>query len=101
VKKTCAASEQPVASEPAIQKLDEEMATGNTFGEAYCRDSRGRSKQFQERVGRSKELSRRPVDEYAYRTINLLKPTGHVTHQQFNIQQLYALPTLYLCSVFI
>jgi hypothetical protein len=28
---------------------------------------------------------------------NLLKPTGHVTHQQFNIQQLYALPTLYLC----
>jgi len=28
---------------------------------------------------------------------NLLKPTGHVMHQQFNTQQLYALPTLYLC----
>ena len=28
--------------------------------------------------------------------INLLKPTGHVIHQQFNIQKLYALPTLYL-----
>ena len=28
--------------------------------------------------------------------INLLKPTGHVMHQQFNFQQLYALPTLYL-----
>ena len=28
--------------------------------------------------------------------INLLKPTSYVTHQQFNIQQLYALPTLYL-----
>jgi len=27
----------------------------------------------------------------------LLKPTGHVMHHQFNIQQLYALPTLYLC----
>ena len=27
----------------------------------------------------------------------LLKPTGHVMHQQFNIQQLYVLPTLYLC----
>ena len=26
--------------------------------------------------------------------LNLLKPTGHVMHQQFNIQQLYALPTL-------
>ena len=33
--------------------------------------------------------------------INLLKPTGHVMHQQFNIQQLYALPTQYLCFVFI
>ena len=24
---------------------------------------------------------------------NLLKPTGHVMHEQFNIQQLYVLPT--------
>ena len=29
--------------------------------------------------------------------INLLKPTGDVMHRQFNIQQLYALLTLYLC----
>ena len=28
--------------------------------------------------------------------VNLLKPTGHVMHQQFKIQQLYVLPTLYL-----
>ena len=34
-------------------------------------------------------------DNIKYR-INLLKPTGHVMHQQFNIQQLYPLPTLYL-----
>ena len=27
---------------------------------------------------------------------NLLKPTGYLMHQQFNIQQLYALPTLCL-----
>ena len=32
---------------------------------------------------------------------NLLQPTGHVMRQQFNIQQLYLLPTLYLCSAFI
>ena len=32
---------------------------------------------------------------------NLLKPTGHVTHQQFNIQKLYALPTLYLCVLYL
>ena len=28
--------------------------------------------------------------------LNLLKPIGHVMYQQFNIQQLYVLPTLYL-----
>ena len=33
--------------------------------------------------------------------IKLLKPTGHVMHQQFNIQQLYALPTLYLCVLYL
>jgi hypothetical protein len=29
--------------------------------------------------------------------INILEPTSYVIHHQFNIQQLYALPTLYLC----
>jgi hypothetical protein len=33
--------------------------------------------------------------------INLLKPTGYAVHQQFNIQQLYALPTLYLCVLYL
>jgi hypothetical protein len=33
--------------------------------------------------------------------LNFLKPTGHVMHQQFNIQQLYALPTLYLCVLYL
>ena len=33
--------------------------------------------------------------------INLLQPTGYVMHQQFNIQQLYALPTLYLCVLYL
>jgi len=35
------------------------------------------------------------------KSINLLKPTGYVMHQQFNIQQLYALPTLYLCVLYL
>ena len=26
---------------------------------------------------------------------------GHVMHQQFNIQQLYVLPTLYLCVLYL
>ena len=33
--------------------------------------------------------------------LNLLKPNGHVMYQQFNIQQLYALPTLYLCVLYL
>ena len=32
---------------------------------------------------------------------NLLKPTGYVMHHQFSIQQLYALPTLYLCVLYL
>ena len=31
----------------------------------------------------------------------LLKPTGHEIQQQFNIQQLYVLPTLYLCVLYL
>ena len=34
-------------------------------------------------------------------SINLLKPAGHVMHQQFNIQQFYLLPTLYLCVLYL
>jgi hypothetical protein len=33
--------------------------------------------------------------------IKRLQPTGYVMHQQFNIQQLYALPTLYLCVLYL
>jgi hypothetical protein len=33
--------------------------------------------------------------------LNLLNRTGHVMHQQFNIQQLYVLPTLYLCVLYL
>ena len=33
--------------------------------------------------------------------LNLLKTAGYVMHQQFNIQQLYVLPTLYLCVLYL
>ena len=35
------------------------------------------------------------------KVLNLLNPTGHVRHQQFNIQQLYVPPTLYLCVLYL
>ena len=37
----------------------------------------------------------------SFRVINLIKPTGYVMHHQFNIQQMYALPTLYLCVLYL
>jgi hypothetical protein len=48
-----------------------------------------------EKLSRSaKQLS---VDSTPIKLFNLLKPTGYAMHHQFNIQQLYILPTLYLC----
>jgi hypothetical protein len=34
-------------------------------------------------------------------SLNLLKPAGYVMHHQFNIKQLYFLPTLYLCVLYL
>jgi hypothetical protein len=42
------------------------------------------------------QVSRKSISYF-----NLLKPTGHVMHQQFNIQKLYVLPTLYLCVLYL
>ena len=40
-------------------------------------------------------------DEPLPGVINLLNPTGYVMYQQFNIQQLYFLPTLYLSVLYL
>jgi len=37
----------------------------------------------------------------AHSLFNILQPTDHVMHQQFNIQQLCGLPTLYLCVLYL
>ena len=42
-----------------------------------------------------------PETGYSDRGFMLLKSTGHVMHQQFNIQQLYVLPALYLCVLYL
>jgi len=36
-----------------------------------------------------------------YILVNFLQPIGYMMHQQFDIQQLYALPTLYLCVLYL
>ena len=36
-----------------------------------------------------------------WQSFKLLNPTGHVMHKQFNIQQFYVLPTLYLCVLYL
>ena len=50
------------------------------------------------RIKRFRKPERSDVDESLF---NLLKPTSHVMHLQFNILQLYALPTLYLCVLYL
>ena len=52
------------------------------------------------KLRRSDHLSRGLYFTYMI-YINLLKPTGHVMHQQFNIQQLYVLRTLYLYVLYL
>jgi len=42
-----------------------------------------------------------PHTDLFLQCIYLLKPAGYVMHQQFNIQQLYALPTPYLCVLYL
>ena len=41
------------------------------------------------------------VLDWFFRRCYPFKPTGHVMHQQFNIQQLYVLPTLHLCVLYL
>ena len=43
----------------------------------------------------------KPTGHVMHQQFNLLKPTGYVMHQQFNIQQLYVLPRLYLCVLYL
>jgi hypothetical protein len=47
------------------------------------------------------KFAQRHLHELHVQTVNLVKPTGYVMHQQFNIQQLYALPTLHLCVLYL
>jgi hypothetical protein len=47
------------------------------------------------------QINQYSADLISGRIINLLWPTGHVMHQQFNIQQLFVLPTLYSCVLYL
>ena len=51
--------------------------------------------------GRGAHISHSALLTYIPLLINPLKPTVYVMHRQFNIQQLYALPTLYLCVLYL
>ena len=58
--------------------------------------------QFLRLILNSKQLISKLIDlGVLLNTLNLLQPTGHVMHQQFNIQQLYVLPALYLCVLYL
>ena len=50
-------------------------------------------------AGVARETSR--ASERNLVQIHILRPTGYVMNQQFNIQQMYALSTLYLCVLYL
>ena len=50
---------------------------------------------------RSRLKPDRITKHFLFNPLDVLKPTGYVMHHQFNIQQLYALPTLYLCVLYL
>ena len=58
-----------------------------------------RQKSFSESLLNGKSYRTFPL--FIYELFNLLKPTGYVMHQQINIQQLYVLPKLYLCVLYL
>ena len=41
------------------------------------------------------------INDSGRKNLKLLNPTGHVMNQQFIIQQLYVLPTLFLCVLYL
>ena len=59
---------------------------------------KGRKNTYSEGLGFFKDFMKISIPRVK---INLLNPTGYVMHQQFNIQQLYVLPTLYLCVLYL
>ena len=67
------------------------------FDELFiCRNSRNSQEQYNSFINKIyAEISA------GFNMINLLKPTGHAIHQKFKIQQLYFLPTLYLCVLYL
>ena len=71
--------------------LDSILSTKNKFSFGCCITILRSGSEF------LVDRKERPSSDF----VNLLKPTGHVMHQQFNIQQLYALPTLYLCVLYL
>jgi hypothetical protein len=47
------------------------------------------------------QFSPNSMTNYTMHCFNHLLSTGHVTRRQFKIEQLYALPTLYLCVLYL
>jgi hypothetical protein len=56
---------------------------------------------FPDCEGATSTLIQNTNQDFTFVLFNLLKPTGYMMHHQFNIQQLYALPTLYLCFLYL
>ena len=85
-----------VAANRDVDRVTETLGDGNVCSQVYGKLSVNRNLQGQV-LKTIRKLSENETPQH----FNLLKPTGYVMHRQFNIQQLYALPTLYLCILYL
>jgi len=58
--------------------------------------------EYRKKQGRMAEASEEGLgSKWAVVPMIVVVVVGHVMYQEFNIQQLYALPTLYLCVLYL
>jgi len=82
------------ATEPSILKLDKNI---RSFKQIECLLLRWKQAKQWVVILIKLQLALSWISSY----INHLKSTGYVMHHQFNIQQPYALSTLYLCVLYL
>ena len=87
---------------PAFFKEHSSTVTEQVQSTALQPVDTGNMEKQDEVTSQTTDVSNKVTDQLQFEvSLNLLNPNGYVTHHQFNIQQLYALPTLYLCVLYL
>jgi len=95
-------SKQMISDDATLTQINFETSDGTIrVSGSRCKSPSEISRVFVSMRDECFVLLRATVAHVVSQLFNLLKPTGYVMHHQFNIQQLYILPTLYLCVLYL